>query len=150
MVNNIVYQFVGSNLEVEILLKKREHQRVHWNKRLRFLCTLYWGFKKIPFTLYTYVLAKILQNGAKFLQKLTPGFQNQMRNLNNFRQAVESPRSWKKFDGVLLSKKYIPSAKTLYAGDLTTFNYLCGNSPNFLCHFWNHKSFFTAQLLCIF
>ena len=28
--------------------------------------TLDWGFKKIPFTLYTYVLGKILQNGAKF------------------------------------------------------------------------------------
>ena len=53
--------------------------------------TLYWGFKKIPFTLYSYVLAKVLQNGAKFIQKLTPGFKNHMRNLKNFRQAVESP-----------------------------------------------------------
>ena len=33
------------------------------------LYTLYWDFKIIPFTLYTYVLAKILQNGAKFIQK---------------------------------------------------------------------------------
>ena len=32
------------------------------------LYKLYWGFKKIPFTLYTYALAKILQNGAKFIQ----------------------------------------------------------------------------------
>ena len=57
-----------------------------------------------------------------------------------------------KFDGLLLSKKYIPSAKTLYTEDLSniTFNYLCENSPNSLCHFWNHKSFFTTQLLCIF
>ena len=31
------------------------------------LYTLDWGFKKIPFTLDTYVLvAKILQNGANF------------------------------------------------------------------------------------
>ena len=30
--------------------------------------TLYWGFKKIACTLYTYVLAEILQNGAKFIQ----------------------------------------------------------------------------------
>ena len=44
--------------------------------------------------LYTYVLAKILQNGAKFIQKLTPGFKNHMRNLDKFRQAVESPKSW--------------------------------------------------------
>ena len=55
-----------------------------------------------------------------------------------------------KFDG-LLSKKYIPSAKRLYREDLSniTFNYLCENSPNYLCHFLNHKSFFTTQLLCI-
>ena len=47
---------------------------------------------------------------------------------------------------------YIPSDKTLYTEDLSniTFNYLCKNPPNYLCHFWNHKPFFTAQLLCIF
>ena len=64
-------------------------------------------------------------------------------------------KQWKvqkfKFDG-LLSKTYSPSAKTLNTEDLSniTFNYLCENSPNYLCHFWNHKSFFTTQLLCIF
>ena len=26
----------------------------------------------------------------------------------------------------------------------------CENSPNCLCHFWNHKLFFTTQILCIF
>ena len=46
------------------------------------LYTLDWGFKKIPLTLYTYVLvAKILQNGAKSIKA---GFKN-YRNLNNFR-----------------------------------------------------------------
>ena len=46
-----------------------------------------------------------------------------MRNLDNFRQAVESPKKLK-FDGLPLSKKYIPSAKTLYTEDLSniTFN----------------------------
>ena len=41
-----------------------------------------------------------------------------------------------RFDG-LLSKKLIPSAKTLYTEDLSNifFNYLCENSPNYLCHF---------------
>ena len=50
------------------------------------------------------------------------------------------------------SKKYILSAKILYTEDLSniTFNYLCENSPNYLCHFLNHQSFFTTQLLCIF
>ena len=46
-------------------------------------------FQKIRFKLYTYVLVKILQNGAKFIQKLTPGFKNHMRSL-----AVEIPKSW--------------------------------------------------------
>ena len=43
--------------------------------------------------LYTYILPKLLQNGAKFIQKLTPGFKNHMKNLDNFRQAVESLKS---------------------------------------------------------
>ena len=91
---------------------------------------MYWCFKKIPFGLSTYVLAKILQNGAKFIQKLTPGFKNGMRNLHNFRQAVESPKKLK-FDGLFLSRKYTPSAKT-YAEDLLNinFNYLYENSAN--------------------
>ena len=55
--------------------------------------TLYWRFKEIPFTLYTYVLAKRLHNGATFIQKLTSGFKNHMRNLGNFRQGVETPKS---------------------------------------------------------
>ena len=43
------------------------------------------------FTLYTYVVANILQNGAKSRYVKT-GLKN-YRNLNNFRQAVESPKS---------------------------------------------------------
>ena len=45
----------------------------------------------------------------------------------------------------------VSSAKTLHSEDLSniTFNY-CENSPNSLCHFWNHKSFFMTQLVCIF
>ena len=68
---------------------------------------------------------------------------------------IISDKHWKskklKFNGLHLSKKYIPSAKTLYTKDLSniTFNYLCENSPNSLCHFWNHKSFFTTQLVYI-
>ena len=92
MVNNTLYQFVGSNLNAEIFLKKREHQKKGTLKQKNetSLYTLYWGFKKIPFKLYTYFLAKILQNGAKFIQKLTPGFKNHTRNLDNFRQTEES------------------------------------------------------------
>ena len=57
-----------------------------------FSYTLDWGFKKIVFSLYTYVLAKILQNGAKF-RCAKAGLKN-YRKLNTFRQAVESPKSW--------------------------------------------------------
>ena len=76
MVNSTVYHFVGSNLRVEIFLKKKEHQKkgaLKW-KIETSLYNLYWGFKKIPFKLYTYVLPKILLKGAKFIQKLTPDF----------------------------------------------------------------------------
>ena len=72
----------------------REHQK---NGALKqkieaSLYTLDLAFKKIPFTLDTYVLVtKILQNGAKF-RYIKAGFKN-YRNLNNFRQAVESPKS---------------------------------------------------------
>ena len=70
-----------------------------------------------------------------------------MKNLDNFRQALEIPML--KFNELHLSKKYIPAAKT-YTKDLSriTFNYY-ENSPNSLCHFWNHKSFLTTQLVCI-
>ena len=107
--------------------------------------------KKIQFTLYTYVLAKILQNGAKFIQKLTPGFKNH-RNLDNFRQAVERPKTWNLMatfaQEIHLSKTYIPSAKT-NTEDLSNiiFNYLCENLPNDLCQFWSHKSFFSSVFL---
>ena len=71
-----------------------------------------------------------------------------MRNLDNFRQAMESPKSGNSMGYVLLSKKYILSAKTLYTEDLSniTFNYLCENSPNSSCHFSNKKSVFLQSL----
>ena len=100
---------------------------------------------------YNYVLATLLKNNAKFIQKLNPGFKNHMSNLDNFRQAVESPKSWK-FYGLIFSKMYITSAKILYEEDISniTAKYLCENSPNSLCHFWNLKSCYTTQLACIF
>ena len=101
--------------------------------------TLYRGFKKVLFPLYIYVLAKILQNGAKFIQKLTVGFKNHMKNLD-------------KVNGLLLPKNTFLQLKTLHTENLSniTFNYLCKNSPKSLCHFLNDKSVFTTELLCIF
>ena len=143
------YQFVGSDLWVRYIWEGTSAKGCveieHWGFFVHFVL----GFEENSIYTLTYVLAKILQNGAKFIQKLTPGFKNHMRNLNNFRQAVKSPKSWNLMG--FCPKKYIPSAKT-YTVDLSniTFNYLCVDSPNYLCHFWNHKSFFTTQLLCIF
>ena len=94
---------------------------------------MYWGFKKILFTLCTYVLIKILQNGPEFMQKLPPGFKNHMRNFGQ-RQTGTGKFKKLKFDGLFLSKKYIPSVKTLYTEDLT-FNYFCEDSQNYLCHY---------------
>ena len=41
---------------------------------------------------YYIKLRYYIQNGTKFLQKLTPAFKNHMRNLDKFRQAVENPK----------------------------------------------------------
>ena len=62
---------------------------------------------------------------------------------HNLRQTVENPKTWNLM-GYFCPKNWIPSAKTLYTEDLShiTFNYLCKNSPNYLSHFWSHKSFF--------
>ena len=59
--------------------------------------------------LYTYVLAKVLQSCTKFIQKLIPCFKNH----KEFGQLQTSSGKLKKlkFNGLLLSKKYIPSAK---------------------------------------
>ena len=118
--------------------------------------TLYWGFRKFPFTLYTYALAKMLQNRAKFIQKLTPGFKNHMRNFDNFRQAVESSKKWNLMDKFWPKNTFVQKMhsldKKLYTEDLSkiTSKYLCENSPYYLCHFWNHNSLFTTQLPCTF
>ena len=83
MVNNTVYNFVSFNLEVKIFLIKREHQKKGTLKLKTEASqhTLYRGFKKIEFTLYTFVLAKILQNYATFIQNLTPGYKMMQRLL---------------------------------------------------------------------
>ena len=100
-------------------------KKVRWNRRLNYsvhFCTRV-SRKFHLHTLYTYVLDKIWQNGAKFMQRLFLGSKNHMNNLSNFRQAMESPKSW---NLMFFSKKYIPSAKILYTEDLPniTFNYL--------------------------
>ena len=72
-----------------------------------------------------------------------------MRNSHNFRQAVESPKSWNSM-GFFCPKNTLFQLKHIYRGFIyLTLNYLFTKFPNFLSHFWNHKSFFLKQLLCI-
>ena len=69
--------------------------------------------------LQLYLCSKLLENGAKFIQKLTPGFKNHMRNLDNLclDNLWNMDKQWKvhevEIQWATLSKKYIPSAKTL-------------------------------------
>ena len=60
-----------------------------WGTSVNF----YWGFKRIQFKLYTYVVAKTLQNGAVY-PKTDSCFKNHIRNFSNFRQALQSPKGW--------------------------------------------------------
>ena len=69
-------------------------KRVCWNRRLRLLFTLCIRVSRKFYLHLCFKLRYYIQNGAKFLQKLTPGFKNRMRNLDNNRQAVQSPKSW--------------------------------------------------------
>ena len=140
VVNNTVYQFLSSNQGVEIFLKKRKHQKkgALKSKIEASLYTFYWGFKKIAFKLYTYVLANTTKR-CKVYTKTDSWFQKWHEEFGQL-QTCSGKSKQLKFDGLLLSKKYISSAKTLYTDDLFDFS----------CHFWNHKSFFTTQLPCIF
>ena len=56
--------------------------------------SLFDSLRWAPFSLALHlVLDNLKQNGAILTQKLTPGFKNHIRNLSNFRQAVESLNS---------------------------------------------------------
>ena len=70
-------------------------------------------FKKILFTLYTYVLTKILDTKwYKVYTKTDPRFQKSHKEFGQL-QTTKGNSKKLKFDGLILSKKYIPSAKTL-------------------------------------
>ena len=152
VVNNTVYQFVSFDLGVEILLKKREHQkRVRWNTRLRLLCTLCIGVSRkfhlhftLVFQLTYYRMGQSLYKRWLLVSKITNEEFGQLKTSSG------KSEKWK-FDEILLSKKYILSVKT-YTEDFSniTFSYLSENSPNDLCHLLNHKLLFMIQLLCIF
>ena len=90
---NTVNQFSGSNLWVQIFWKMREFQKKGAvnQKTEASLYTLASIKFNLLFTLYTYAVPNILQNGAKY-RYAKAGLKN-YRNLKHFRQAVESPKS---------------------------------------------------------
>ena len=150
VVKSTVNQFFGSKLWVRYFWKWGNiRKRMSWNRRLRFLRTLWIGVSRkfhlhftLMFHLRYYKLVRSL-GMQKLISKITgiwPTSDKQWK----------VQKSWNLMG--FCPKKYIPSAKTLYKVDLSniTFNYLCVDSPNYLFHFWNHKPFFTTQLLCIF
>ena len=91
-----------------MFLKKRQLQKKSaLNQKIELLCTLCiaWGFKKIPFTLCTYVLARILQTDS--------WFQKSHEEFGQLQASIGKSKKLKS-DGLHLPKKHIPSAKTLY------------------------------------
>ena len=113
------------------------------------LYTLDCGFKKIPFTLYTYVLAKILQNGGKF--RYTKAGSKNYRNLNNFRQALESPKSWNLMGfcpkNTFLQLKHYIQWIYLTLSNISTTRVKIHQITYVIFETISH---FTIQLLCIF
>ena len=76
------------------------------------------------------------------------GFKNHMRNLDNFRQAVESPKRWGSMcyfcpKNTFLQLKHI---QRIY---LTLLSSICAKIHQILYVIWNRKLFFTAELLFI-
>ena len=119
-------------------------KRLSWNRRLRLLFVL--GFQESSIYNLHLCFSLDITKWCKVYTKADSWFQKSQKFEQLHRSSGKSKKF--KFDG-LLSKKYIPSAKRLYREDLSyfTFNYLCENSPSYLCHFWNRKSFFSSSVL---
>ena len=115
MVDNIVYQFFGSNLAVEIFLKKDETSEKGWCVEIED-----WGFS-VHFVLgfqenciYTYALAKVLYTKwCKVFIKTDSWFQKSHEEFGQLHTGSGISKNLR-FDGLLLSKKYISSARTFY------------------------------------
>ena len=107
------------------------------------------GFQENPIYTLDICFSKDITNRCKVYTKTDSWFQKSYEEFGQLQ--TSSGKSIKmKLTGLLLSKNYIPSAKTLYTDDDLSNITLCENSPNYLCQFWSHKSFFTTPLLCIF
>ena len=93
------------------------------------------------------------------MQKLTPGFQNHMRSLENLRQAVESQKIWNLTDyfspknTFLQLKYYVPMIYlTLLSATCVKIHQVSYVTFETISHFSRHNSsvFFLAQTLHTF
>ena len=117
-----------------------------WNRRLlctlRFLCTLCIGFQEDSiYTLQLY-LARLLLNGPKLIQKLTPGFKNHMRILDNFIQAVERSKRWNSISYFCRKNIFFQLKHYIQGIHLTLFSLTCVKV--------HQIPYVITQLLCIF
>ena len=113
------------------------------------LHSLFDSLRWVSFSLAVHLcFSQDITKWCKIYTKTNSWFQKSHEEFGQLQKSSGKSKNLK-LDGLLLSKKHIPSAKTLYKEDL--LNLLSTTrSPNSLNHFWNHKSFFTTQLLYIF
>ena len=140
MVKNTFCYFVGSwdIFEKEKTSEKGGIEIEDW----RFSVPIVLGFQENSiYTLHLY-FSKILQNSAKFIQKLIPVFKKSHEEFGQL-QTTSGKCKKLKFDGLSLSKNTFLQLKHYIQGIYqtllsTTFE----NLPDSLCQFWNHKSLF--------
>ena len=110
------------------------------------------------YTLHLCFKLRYVQNGAKVLQKLTPGFKNHMTNLDNFRRAVENPKSLNLMDyfcpknTFLQLEHYIPKIYlTLLSTTCVKIHQITYVIFETISHFsWHNSCIFLAQTLYTF
>ena len=121
-------------------------KKVCWNRKMRLL----WSGISRKFYLHFSFMFSLLRY-YKMVQRL--GIQKPVSKITGI--WTTSDKQWKvqKFESwwALLQKNTFLQLKHyvqwIY---LTLLSTTCVDSPIYLYHFWNYKSFFTTQLLCIF
>ena len=105
------------------------------------LYTLYCDFKIIPFNFTLMFRMRYYKMVQSLYKKLTPGLKNHMSNLHNYRQAVESPKSWNLIGYFCPKNAFLQLSIPLYRGFIQHyFQLLAWKFTNDLSHFWNHFS----------
>ena len=93
--------------------------------------TLFDFLRWAPFSLALHLCSsEVIRKWCKIYSKTTPDFKNH-RNLDNFRQEVESPKSWNSIGYICLKTTFLHRKHYLQIYlTLLSIIYLCKNSPN--------------------